>query len=261
MKKNMLLVVPFLAGLMLMVYSWYTSFPLSISSVNDSIFNHVSISFWLSLPLLLPSMCMMAISFENKYWKWIMSMGCVITLYSLFYFYFTLPTSDSNYFRGLTENLIRTKNLDASQGLNFYYQWPSFFILGYISTLVSGLELTNYEFLLFTILGSLLSTALYVYASKVYNRGPFFAVGAFFIVMFSFLNYQAAPFTLALGLLFLLFSLETQERSTGITLSTLILYISIVITHAFVPLFLFSIWQYEALSVEANSILCSSFSH
>ena len=237
MQKNKLLIIPFLAGLMLMVYSWYLSFPLSVNSVSDSIFNHVSILFWLSLPLLLTSMCMIAISFENKYLKWIMTLGFVIVLYSLWYFYSTLPTSDSLFFRGMTENFIRTNNLDASQWSHFYYQWPSFFILANITASVSGLELTIYEFLLFTIIGFLLSTALYVYASKVYNRAGFLAVGAFFVVMFSFLNYQAAPFTLALGLLFLLFSLETQEKSTGITLSMLVLYISITITHAFVPLF------------------------
>ena len=51
------------------------------------------------------------------------------------------------------------------------------------------------------------------------------------------MNYQAAPFTLALALLFLLFSLETQKRSIGVTISILIFYFSITITHSFVPLF------------------------
>ena len=240
MKKNRLLILPFLVGLMLMVYSWYLSFPLSLNSISDSIFNHVSILFWLSLPLFLASMYLIAISFENKYWKWIMAVSFVITLYSIFYFYFTPSTSDAHFFRGLTENFIRTHNLDVDWS-HFYYQWPSFFILGDITTSVSGIGLINYEFLLFTILGFLLSTALYVYVSKVYRRGAFLAVGAFFIILFPYLNYQAAPFTLALALLFLLFSLETQKRSIGVSVSILILYFSITITHSFVPLF-FSIY-------------------
>jgi hypothetical protein len=109
--------------------------------------------------------------------------------------------------------------------------------LANITTLVSGLNLTIYEFLLFTIIGFLLTTALYVYASKAYNRSGFLAVAVFFVLMFLFLNYQAAPFSLAIALLFILFMLETQERSAGITLAMLILYTSTVITHAFVPLF------------------------
>ena len=181
MKKNKLLIIPFLVGLMLMVYSWYLSFPLSLNSVSDSIFNHVSILFWLSLPLLLTSMYLIAISFENRYWKWIMAVSFVITLYSIFYFYFTPSTSDAHFFRGLTENFIRTHNLNVSDWSHFYYQWPSFFILGYITTSVSGIELINYEFLLFTILGFLLSTALYMYVSRVYRRGAFLAVGAFLL--------------------------------------------------------------------------------
>jgi hypothetical protein len=76
MEKNKLLIVPFSAGLILMVYSWYSSFPLSVNSIDDSIFNHVSVLYWLSLPLLLTSMCMMAISFKNMYWKWIMAGLC-----------------------------------------------------------------------------------------------------------------------------------------------------------------------------------------
>ena len=220
-----------------MVYSWYLSFPLSVNSVGDSIFNHVPILYWFSVPLLLTSMFLMAISFKNKYLKWIMAVGFVIVLYSLYYFYPTMPTNDADYFRGLTENFIRTNNLNASQYIHNYYQWPSFFLLADISTLVSGLNLTIYEFLLFTIIGFLLATALYVYASKANNRSGFLAVAAFFVVMFFYLNYQAVPFSLAFALLFILFMLETRERSAGITLTMLILYTSVVITHAFVSLF------------------------
>jgi hypothetical protein len=237
MEKDKLLIIPFFAGLVLMVYSWYLSFPLSVKSVGDSIFNHIPILYWISVPLLLTSMFLMAISFKNKYLKWIMAVGFVIVLYSLYYFYYTMPTGDSTYFRGLTENFITTNNLNASQFIHSYYQWPSFFLLASITTLVSGLKLTIYEFLLFTIIGFLIATALYVYASKAYNRSGFLAVAAFFFVMFLFLNYQAVPFSLAFALLFILFMLETRERSTGTTLTMLILYTSTVFTHAFVPLF------------------------
>jgi hypothetical protein len=166
-----------------------------------------------------------------------MAVGCVIALYSLFYFYRTLPTSDANYFRGLTENSIKTKNLDPSQPNHSYYQWPSFFILANIATLVSGLELATYEFLVFTIIGFLLAIALYVYASKAYAHGGFLTVLAFFVVMFYFMNYQAVPFSLALSLLFVLFMLETQKKSWSVILTMLVLYVSISIMHAFVPLF------------------------
>jgi hypothetical protein len=238
MEKGKLLIIPFLSGLTLLIYSWYLSFPLSLNSVGDSIYNHVPILYWISVPLLLTSMFLMAVSFKNKYLRWMLTVGFVIVLYSLLYFYFTMPTVDSAFFRGLTENFIGTKNLDATQLIHSYYQWPSFFLLANTTTLISGLNLTIYEFLLFTIIGFLLATALYVYASKAYNRSSgFLAVAAFFVVMFLYLNYQAVPFSLAFGLLFVLFMLETRENSAGKTLTMLILYSSLVITHAFVPLF------------------------
>jgi len=238
MEKGKLLIIPFLLGLTLLIYSWVMSFPLSLNSVGDSIYNNISILYWISVPLLLSSMFLMAIIFKNIYLRWMLTFGFVIVLYSLSFFYFTMPTVDSAFFRGLTENFIGTHNLDASQVIHNYYQWPSFFILANITTLISGLNLTIYEFLLFTIIGFLLITGLYVYASKAYVRSNgFLAVTVFFVVMFLYLNYQAVPFSLAFGLLLVLFMLETRENSAGRTLTMLILYSSLVITHAFVPLF------------------------
>lgn len=220
-----------------MVYSWYLSYPLSIDSVDDFVFNHVSILYWFSLPLLLTSMFMMAVTFKNDYLKWIMTVGIIIAFYSLYYFYFMLPGSDSHYFRGLTEYFIKTKDLNPLQPNHGYFQWPSFFILADIATSVSGLKLANFEFLQYAIIGFLLATTLHVYASKVYKHGGFLAPVVFFIVMFYFLNYQNVPFSLALGLAFILFMLDTRQKSISVILTMLILFTSVSITHAFVPLF------------------------
>ena len=237
LKKNKLLLFPFFMGIILMAYSWYSSYPLSIDSVDDFIFNHVSILYWISLPLILTSMYMLAVTSKSHISKWIIAVGIVMTIYSLSYFYYMLPSSDSHYFRGMTEYFMRTKNLDPSQPNHKYFQWPSFFVLADVATSVSGLELANFQFLLFTIIGFLLATTLHVYASKTYKNGGFLAVVAFFIGVFYFLNYQCVPFSLALGLLFVLFMLETRQKSISVTLTILVLFTSISITHAFVPLF------------------------
>jgi hypothetical protein len=180
---------------------------------------------------------MMAVTTKNNSLKWVISIGIVIIIYSLSYFYSMMPYSDSQYFRGLTEYFIKTKNLDPSQLNHYYYQWPSFFILANIATSVSGLELANFEFLLYAIIGFLLATTLHVYAFKAYKNGGFLAVAAFFTSMLYILNYQCVPFALALGLFFLLLMLETQQRSPGVMLTMLVLFTGISITHVFVPLF------------------------
>ena len=222
-----------------MVYSWYTIYPLSVNSVDDVIFNNIPIWYWISLPLLLIPMCIMSIRFKNKYLKFAMVLGCLLALYSLSYFYYTLPGSDSQYFRGLEEYFIREQSLDLSQISHRYYQWPSFFILAKIVTSVTGIDLINYEFLLFAIIGFLLSSSLFVIAStsKIHTKGSSLAPIVFFVAVFYFLNYQVAPFSLAFGIFFILLMLETQKKNTNTVVLMILLFSSLIITHVFVPLF------------------------
>ena len=180
-------------------------------------------------------MFLMAVTTKSNILKWIFTIGIVLTWFSLFYFYFMMPTADSEYFRGFTEYFIKTKSLDPSN--HAYYQWPGFFILAYIVTSVSGLSLANYEFLLYAIILFFLTTALYVYGSKKFANGGILIAPAFFISVAYFTNLQSVPFSLALGILFLLFMLESHERSNGSIIIMIVLYASLLLTHLFVPLF------------------------
>jgi hypothetical protein len=238
LQKNWLLFIPFIIGILLFIFSWYLSYPLSIDSLDDSIPNHISILYWFSLPFLLSSMFLMAITFENKILKWILAVGIVLTLYSLSFFYYMLPGVDEHFFRGLSENFILTGNLAIFQPIQEYYQWPLFFILAKIFTSVSGFGLVSFEFLIYAIIGFLLTTAIFIYTSKKYPRSSCLAVFSFFIAMFYFLNYQAAPFTLALALLFIVFTFTLEKLSIGSATAIIILYLGIIFTHVFVPLFL-----------------------
>lgn len=222
-----------------MVYSWYLSYPLSVDSVDDVVFNHVSVLYWFSLPLLLTSLYMLAVTSKSNYLKWIMTVGVILTMYSLSYFYFMLPTADSTYFRGLNEYFMETKNLDPIQSHKVYLQWPSYFILTNIATSVSGLQLATFESLIYILIGFQILTSLYVYASKSYRNGAFLAVITFFIAMSNYLNYQAGPYSTATSLLFLAFALETLRKSSRVIITMLVLVIGMTITHAFVPLLFF----------------------
>jgi hypothetical protein len=182
-------------------------------------------------------MYMINTTFKGNSLKWIAVIGIVLTMYSLSYFYFMLPGSDSQYFRGLNEYFIKTKDLDPLKPAHWYFQWPSFFLLNDMVTSVSGMGLANFEFLLYAIIGFLLTIAMYVYASGAYKNEGFLAVVTFFVAMFYFLNYQDVPFSLAFGLLFLLFMLETRQKNSNVILTMLVLFTGISFTHAFVPLF------------------------
>lgn len=237
MERKRLLFLPFAVGLILLVCSWWLSYPLSIDSTSDIIFNHVSLLYWISLPLLLASLYMINVTSKNNSLKWIATIGIVLTIYSLSYFYYTLPGSDSQAFRGLTEYLIKTKDLDPSKPYHDYFQWPSYFLLNVIATSVCGMALRSFEFLLYTIMGFLFTTSLYVYASRTFKDEGCIAVVSFFVALFYFFNYQDVPFSLAFGLLFLLFMLETKQKNLNVTLTILVLFTGIAFTHVFVPIF------------------------
>ncbi len=182
-------------------------------------------------------MFLMAVTTKSNFLKWILSIGLVLTLFSISYFYIMMPGADSQYFRGLTEYFFKTRSLDPSPLNLNYYQWPAFFLLADIVTSVSGLSLVNYEFLLYAIIAFLLATALYIYASKKHKMNGFLTVAAFFISITYFINYQSVPFSLALGLLFVLLMFEPHKKSAASTVIIIVLYVSLLLSHLFVPVF------------------------
>ena len=231
------LYIPFLIGIILFLFSLYLSYPLSLSSTNDSIFNHVSILYWISLPLLLASMFLIAATSNNRVLKWLLSFASVLLLYSLYYFFITIPGSDAPYFRSMTEYFLKTGNLDSSLNLHLYFQYPSFFIFSKIATDLSGLPLTSYEFVQFSVIGLLIVSSLFLYANRIFKKGSFLVPIAFFVALFYFIDYQNVPFALAFGLLFVLLMLDTREMNFGIFCATILLFSTITLGHAFVPLF------------------------
>jgi hypothetical protein len=237
LQKNKLLLIPFSAGLLLLVCSWFLSYPLTITSINDLLFNHISILYWFGFSLLITSMYVMTLSTKNSLLKWILTLGIIATFFSLSYFFYMMPGSDWAGFSGLTKYFMETKSLDISQFNHNYFQWPNFWILAEITTSVSGIELAQFQFLEYALIGFLLTSTLYVYASRFGIKDAQTAVVTYFIVVFYILNYQAVPFSLALCLLFVLFMLETRPPSSRTTFLTLVVYVSLCFTHAFVPLF------------------------
>jgi hypothetical protein len=182
-------------------------------------------------------MFLIAACFKNKILKWLMAVGIVILLYSIYFFCHTMAGSDAHYFRAITSYSITHETLDSSLNLHSYYEFPLFFMLSNIATLVSGLQLTTYEFIQFSIIGLLLVSGLFVYATKAFKQGGFLAPVTLFLAMFYFIDYQNVPFALGFALLFVLFMLDTYEKSVPMLAATLLVFSCLSMTHLFVPLF------------------------
>jgi hypothetical protein len=77
-----------------------------------------------------------------------------------------------------------------------------------------------------------------IYARRLHKQSGFLAVLSFFILMYYFINLQFAPFTMGLVILFLaLVSDVTLRESRGKTIITLLLFLGMIFTHPFIPLF------------------------
>jgi hypothetical protein len=238
MKKNRLPLITLIIGIILVITAWSLDYPLAVESLNDTIFNHISTLYWIGLSLILGSLFLIGYSFKNPYIKWLTIIGIVLAIYSLNNFYFMLPGSDQATFRGLNEYFIKTNNMDPTIGNHSYFNWPLFFLLVKMVTSITGMPLTAFEFLMFSITGILFATTLYVYASRFFKETGFVAVIAFFLIMFNFLNYQVVPFALAFSLLLIIFMLESRESKRKLTsITAIILFTGIALIHPFVPLF------------------------
>lgn len=221
-----------------MVSAWLASYPLSISSVDDYVFYRIPILYWISVPLLIISMFSLALNTKSNYLKWALTVGIIFTFFSISFFFPSMTSSDSHTFRGLTEYLIQTKSLDTSNPYHLYYQWPAFFIFSDVATTVTGIQLTLYEFLQYALIGLLITSSLFVYASRLSNKSNgIAAVVSFFIAAFYFFNYQDVPFSFAFALLSILFMLESKEKNYRLVLIITIIFACITLTHLFVALF------------------------
>jgi len=238
MEKNRFLLIPFMVGVALIVLSWWQSYPLEVTTLSGVIYDRISMLYWIGLPILLFSLFMLMVTLKNDSLKCLAAFVLVISMYSLPYFYYGSPGSDSHQFIGLTEYFIKTGNLNPTLPFHLYYEFPSFFILGKIAVDTSGIALPGFEYILYTIMGFLMATALYKYFSSSYKKGAFLAVSAFFIPMFYFLNYQYAPFSLAFALLLVSIMLDTTRvEARGKMVASLVLFAGMSLTHTFVPLF------------------------
>lgn len=223
---------------MLILYSWSRTYPLSLSSPTDLVFDHIQPLYWIGFALLLGSLATAAAVMKNDKVVIVVCIAILLSMYSLYYFYPSLPGSDTNTFRGLTEYATTTGDLNPLVPEHNYYQWPGFFILSQIVITVTGLQIVPFEFVFFTILGVLYVTALNVYFSSFSKKFAWASIITYFIIIYWFFNYQYAPFSLAMGLLFTLLIVEVRPvKTVSLTLLTLILYAGLALVHAFAPVF------------------------
>lgn len=196
-------------GLFSLFYSWSQSYPVYLHSRELPLFASIFPLYWFSYPVLAVCLTLSAFTQTSKLTKWAASVGFFALLYSLSYFYYSTPGSDP-FFRDLYENYFRTGFIDPQ--FSKVYEWPGFFLLTRVFVEVTGLSMQKFELLYYFLSGIMLSSSIFFIAQK-HRLEPFWAVVAYSITGYYFLNYQFAPQTLGLVFVMILLELEYVHRS------------------------------------------------
>lgn len=230
------MLIPILLGAILLFLSWYLSYSVSMNSPTDFVYNHFSYLYWVGTATLFASFFIVAMKTKNSSLRWAMTMGTFFLMFSQAYFYYMVPGSDSNQFRGLTEYFLSTGDLNSSQPNHSYFQWPIFFLLNKIVTATTGLDLRYCEFMLYGIIGSLFTSFLFLYFSQA-RKNAYVAVSSFFIILTYFFNFQfLSPFMLSLCFILLLFYLDSLLGKNEVILTMLTVFTIMTFTHMVTPL-------------------------
>jgi hypothetical protein len=236
--KRSILRVTIPLGLILILYSYYLSYPLLMDAVDDFVYYHISPVYWLGLFILMPSLFVLATISERDVVRLLSCIGLLLSMYSIKFFYFSFPSSDVHYVRGLVEYALSTGDLDPGKAFHDYFQWPLFFVFIQMFSVLTNIDLTIIEYLSFIVFGVLYVSSLYVYYYNYDKKSNHISIMAFLLVMYWFLNYQFAPFSLAMAFLFILYMIESNDNLTiNHTIISLLLYLCVVLTHPFAALF------------------------
>lgn len=236
MQKMKLILIPMCIGVILLFLSWGLSYPVSIDSPYDFVYNHISYLYWLGLAVLFASFFIVALKTKNNSLRWAMAVGTVLLIFSQAYFYYTVPGSDAGSVRGLNEYFISTGDLSLKPH-HLYYQYPLSFILSKTALSITGLDLRVFDFILYGVMTFVVTSLIYLHISKV-RKNAYVAVIAFFIILLYFFNFQwTTPFALSLCLILLLFYLDGLSGRHEVVLAMLIIFTGITFTHILTPLF------------------------
>ncbi len=238
----------FFIGLMLIIISWYRTFPIYLSSINDITFSQFYPSLWPGITLCSIGLFFVAYYCKSKIIVAACSACFPLLLYVCAFFFPYLASSDSGAARGMFQVFHKT---GMNSGVISYFQFPAYFNLNEIIHQIVGVDEKGIAVLSFVLYGILLGLFLFLFfvnMKKLYYNQlvPFLLVFVFFIGMFSFLNYQWVPQTLALVYLFLLLFistfvfLESPKIHWKFTFIFILIFISLLFTHAFIPVIFLS---------------------
>ncbi len=229
-------------GIILILTSWIYSYPIQHSSIQEKTIFQFFPSLWPGIIF-----CSIGLFFLGYYKKGkgiqaLCSAAFPIIIYVFTFFFSYAPSSDSGSVRAMFYVFQKT-------GINSeiipYFEFPSIFTFNEIIHLLLQTDESGTAVLSIIFYGLLLGLFLYLFLDDQRNRFnkqlmPFILVFTYFLGMYSFLNFQWAPQTLALVYFFILLFLTSKligdHRHKFWEFTLFIFFIAFFFTHAILPI-------------------------
>jgi hypothetical protein len=212
-------------------FAFVESYPIVLNSINATVFAQLHPLFWMGLTAALCALFFISKSTKRKEIGWACAVIFFFLVWADYLFFPLIPGSDSHYFRGLTSVF------EFGGGQRYYFQWPAFFILNSIVGQIVAIPIDVVSKYIFVMGGLVIASALFVLFSKNGVSHGFFATVLYVLGSYSYVNYQFAPQSLALGLLFLALVLS-ERKEFGATVAVFVLFVALILIHAFMVVFL-----------------------
>ncbi len=225
----------FFVGLLLILISWHFTYPISMAESEEVLFTQFFPSIWPGIVISLIGLFLAGYYSERKGIKAICASLFPLLLYSYVYYFSYVPTSDGGVAKAMFEIFHQT---GINPTIESYFHYPIYFTLNEMAGQFLGLGADGLAAIFFTIFGSLIAVYLYLFFSKHTRRishgVAFLVVPLYFLAIFTYLNYQWVPQTLALVLFILLLILFDRKENVYKSLS-IVVFTALVFTHVFIP--------------------------
>ena len=236
----------FLIGFIFILISWIFSYPIYISEINEITLTQFYPLLWPGIVITSLSLFIILYYCKNKIISALCCSFFPLLLNIPAFFFSYLASSDCGNVRGMFQIFHKT-------GINPqvvpYFEYPNYFSLNEIIYQIVGFNEKGIALISFILYGVLLGLFLYLFFFNFKKRQyiqliPFLLVFIYFIGMYSFIDYQWVPQTLALVYFFLLIFISTYMLSNSIKIEWKLIFILIFIaftfTHSFLPVIFLS---------------------
>jgi hypothetical protein len=227
------------AGFILVLLSIQYSYPIQIGEINEKTFDQFHPTLWLGIIFLTIGTFIIGYLGKNKIIKVICSSIIPIIFYAYVYFFTYVPSSDCGNVRSM---FLIFNEVGINADFVPYFQYPSYFIINQITFELTGINVNGISFVYFTLYGVLIGLFLYLLYTNIsndnYKKYAFVFVLIYFIGIYSFLNFQWVPQTLALVFMVILIYISSfiyRFKKFEYKILLLLVFITIIFTHAFLP--------------------------